>query len=175
MERLRALIDDLLALNQVEAGAVQLEREQIDLRTVVNDAIAEMLALLREKGQTLEFDLPEPLPLCGDAHRLMRVVTNVLANAHQHTPPHTQILVIGWIMDGQVRLAVRDSGQESRPKSWRRSSSVFTGSARRIMGQGSGSRSRGIVELHGGRIWAESQHGKGTTFQTALPLTANAN
>jgi signal transduction histidine kinase len=67
--RLRALIDDLLALNQVEAGAMQLDREPLDLRAVVADVIAETHALFREKEQRLEFHVPEPLPIEGDARR----------------------------------------------------------------------------------------------------------
>jgi PAS domain S-box-containing protein len=173
VERLRLLIDDLLALNQVEAGAVQLECEPLDLRAVVSDAVTELQALMRDKEQTLELDLSEPLPIIGDARRLMRVVANLLANAHQHTPPHTQIVVAGWLADGQVRLAVRDSGPGIPPEELEAIFQRFHRLGSPNSGSGLGlAIARGIVELHGGRIWAESEFGKGATFQIALPRIA---
>lgn len=117
IERLRALIDDLLALNQVEAGAVQLDREPLDLRELVADAVAEVHALIREKEQRLELHLPEPLRIEGDARRLTRVVANLLVNAHQHTPARTQIVISGWGANDEVRLVVRDSGPGIPPES----------------------------------------------------------
>ncbi|MBW3654405.1 MAG: HAMP domain-containing histidine kinase [Actinobacteria bacterium] len=93
VERLGLLIDDLLAVNQLESGAMSLERGPLDLRTVAISAVSSVQSLIREKGQALEADLPEPLPGEGDPRRLEQALVNLLANAHQHTASGTRIAV----------------------------------------------------------------------------------
>jgi signal transduction histidine kinase len=169
-ERLRILIDGLLAYNQLEAGTLELERERLDLRTVVADAVGAVHLLLGEKGQGVEIDLPEPLLADGDQFRLGQVVINLLANAYEHTPRDTRVVVSGDRQGSQVRLSVSDDGPGIPSEHL---ASIFDRSYRldRATG-GSGlglAICRGIVELHGGRIWAESAPGQGSTFHVALP------
>jgi PAS domain S-box-containing protein len=170
VERLRSLIDDLLSLNQVDAGTLQLDRERLDLRVVAADAVAEVHALLREKEQTLDLNLNGPLPTKGDARRLTRVLVNLLSNANQHTPSDTHITISGWVEDGEVRLAVRDTGPGIPPAEL---DAIFDRFHRLDpLGKGSGlglAIARGVIEKHGGKIWGESTLGVGTTFHIALP------
>jgi signal transduction histidine kinase len=171
-ERLGLLIDDLLAYNQLEAGSLRLEREPLDLRAVVMHAVSTVRPLIREKEQTLEADLPEPLPSEGDPRLLERVVVNLLANAHRHTPAGTHTEISGRVADGEALLSVSDGGPgipaEELENVFRRFQRLPSAEG----GSGSGlglAIAKGVVELHGGRIWAESRSGGGTTFHVALP------
>jgi len=110
IEYLTILIGDLLTYNQLEAGTFQLEREPVDLRAVVATAMRVVHPLLREKGQSLEADLSEPLPCLGDMRRLEQVVINLLANAHRHTPSGSRIAISGRVAADTVQLTVSDNG-----------------------------------------------------------------
>jgi signal transduction histidine kinase len=171
MERLDRHIADLLALNQIEAGALQLEREPLDLRAVVADALTTVEDLSYAKEQTIRLDLPEPLPVYGDTWRLEQVLTNLLRNAQQHTPLHTYIQVRGHAEQGRVCLSVQDSGPGIPAEDLDK---VFHHHRRldpTADGFGLGlAIARGIVELHEGQIWLESTPGVGTTVQLSLPL-----
>jgi PAS domain S-box-containing protein len=169
-ERLGLLISDLLAVNQIEAGTLQLEREPLDLRATVSTAVAAVHAPIQEKGQTLEVDLPEALPVDGDRRRLEQVVVNLLANAHRHTPPGARIVASGRAGAGEVRLTVQDDGPgipaTEVESIFRRFYRLAAG------GDGSGLGlpiARGLVELHGGRIWAERDPAGGSAFHVVLP------
>lgn len=170
VERLGLLINDLLAHNQLEAGTLHLEREPSDLRAVVMDALSAVSPLMREKGQQLEVDLPEPLPALVDAQQLEHVLVNLLSNAHRHTPAGSRIAITGRAEDSVVLLAVRDNGPgipaEELEHIFRRFHRLGTSEHGSGLGLAIG---RAVVELHGGRIWAESQRGAGTTFFVALP------
>jgi signal transduction histidine kinase len=169
IERLGRFIDDLLTVNQLDAGALELDREPLDLRAVATDAMSAVHPLIREKRQTLEVDLPDALPTAGDARRLEQVVVNLLANAHQHTPAGTRITISGR-SDGEVVLSVSDDGPGipvgEQDTIFRRFYRLPTSGG----GSGLGLEiARSIVELHGGRLWVESAPGRGATFHVALP------
>jgi signal transduction histidine kinase len=174
VERLGLLIDDLLAINQIEAGTLRLQLQPLDLRAVALGAVPSVHAPIRQKGQALEVDLPDPLPAEGDPRRLEQVVLNLLANAHRHTPSGTRIRISGRRPDGEVLLSVSDNGPgipvaELKPvfQRYHRIASVEAGSGLGL------AIAKGIVELHGGRIWAESEPGQGVTFHVALPRQEN--
>ncbi|MBA2278663.1 MAG: HAMP domain-containing histidine kinase [Chloroflexia bacterium] len=135
-------------------------------------AVASVLPLIREKGQALVVDLPEPLPVAGDPRRLEQVVVNLLANAHRHTPTSTRIAISGGVRSGDVVLSVSDDGPGIPADELE---AIFE-RYHRLAGTGSGlglAIARGIVELHGGRIWAESETGRGTTIHIVLPGDAS--
>lgn len=177
VERLRVLIDDLLTYNQLEAGVLRLEPRPADLRAVVANAAATVQLLLRQKGQTLTVELEWPLPVRGDDRRLEQVVVNLLANAYDHTPTGTHITVSGETRPGgaggaggaEVYLRVRDDGPGIPAAALE---DVFRRFYRVGVSGGSGlglSIARALVELHGGRIWAESPPGGGAVFHVVLP------
>jgi signal transduction histidine kinase len=174
VERLGLLIDGLLAYNQLEAGTLRLERQSLDLRAIALGAVPAVHVLIRQKGQELEVDLSEPLPTEGDPRRLEQVVVNLLANAHRHTSSGTRIRISGRRADGEVLLSVSDNGPgiptaelEAVFERYHRTGSVEAG-----LGLGL-TIAKGIVELHGGRIWAEGEPGRGATFHVALPRHEN--
>lgn len=170
MQRLGMLIDDLLAINQIEAGTLHLEHTLVDLRGIVGRAIGVVHPLLREKGQVLEIDIPDPLPVTGDGRKLEHVLVNVLANAHEHTPEGTRISISARTTPARITLSIADDGP-GIPAGEREAIFQRFHSAEPAHG-GSGlglAIARGIVEMHGGRIWAESGRGTGATFHIALP------
>lgn len=168
--RLDMLIDDLLAYNQLETGTLHLDREPVDLRAVTMDAISTVHSLILEKGQHLEINLPEALLGDGDPGRLEQAIVNLLANAHRYTPEGARIGIAGRAADGEILLSVSDNGPgipeaelEAIFQRFHRLGSEETGSGLGL------AIARGIVELHGGRIWAESRPGHGATFRIILP------
>lgn len=171
---LNALIADLLAFNELEAGALRLDREPLDLRAVVREALAAVESLFQEKGQTLAVDLPEPLPHEGDPRRLEQVLVNLLANAHRHTPSGTHVAIAGRVAADDVLLAISDTGPgipaEEVERVFRRFHRLAPAPGAVEGGSGLGlAIARQLVELHGGRIWAESRLGHGATLHIALP------
>ncbi|MDQ3304228.1 MAG: ATP-binding protein [Actinomycetota bacterium] len=169
--RLGLIIDDLLAYNQLEAGTLWLEREPLDLRLVVTEAMGTVHPLIREKAQVLDIDLPEPLPVDGDLLRLEQVIVNLLENAHLHTPESTRIRVSGVASLAEISLSMSDDGPGVPEKELEAIFRRFhrLGSAEDGSGLGLAI-AKGIVELHGGRIWAESRPREGAVFHVALPL-----
>jgi len=172
-ERLRAQVADLLTANQIEAGALSLDRAPLDLRAVVERALGAVRPQLREKEQTLEVDLPVPLPVAGDARRLEQVVVNLLSNAHRHTPPGARVALTGWVTGAEVGLTVRDDGPGVPAAAREAIFGRFYRADPAAGGSGLGlSVVRAIVELHGGRVWAtgaEDAEGGGAAFHVALP------
>ncbi len=170
IQRLRILVDDLLVEGQLQAEALSLSCKPLDLRSVIAGAVESMHSLLARKGQSIELDVPEPLPVNGDAHRLEQVFVNLLANANQHTPKGTRINIIGRLSDLEVRVSVCDNGLGIPPD---HISTVFERYSRAdspSSGTGLGlTIAHDLIQLHGGRIWAESVPGNGAAFHMALP------
>ncbi len=169
--RLGMIVDDLLAYNRLEAGTLRLEREPLDLRAVAGEAVSSLDPLLREKGQTLEMDLPAALPVEGDSRLLEQVVVNLLENAHLHTPQGTRVLLVGRTSDSEASLTVSDDGpgipEAEMEAVFRRFHRLETEEG----GSGIGlAITRSIVEMHGGRVWAENRPGGGASFVVVLPV-----
>lgn len=170
VERLSLLIDDLLASNQLEAGTLRLEPELLDLRIVVVDAAAAIHPLIRSKEQIMELDLSEALPHRGDQGRLEQVLLNVIANAHRYTPVGGRIAVTGRVAADVVHISIVDNGPGIPEAELETIFDRFYRLARGDSGSGLGlAVARGIVELHGGRIWAERAMGRGAAFHIELP------
>lgn len=168
-ESLRRQIADLLALGKGMADTLTLECDTVDVRDVAGDALAGVHALVTAKGQTLDVDLPVPLPVRGDARRLAQVLVNLLSNAHRHTPPGVTIRVVGRVAGGDVALTVGDDGPGIPVAEL---DHIFARFYRSGPAGGAGlglSIARDIVELHGGRLWAEGGPGQGATFHMRLP------
>ena len=164
------LIDDLLAINQIEAGTIHLEQTLVDLRGIVGRAIGVVHPLLREKGQALEVDILDPLPVTGDGRKLEHVLVNVLANAHEHTPEGTRILISARTTPARITLSIADDGPGIPTEELDAIFQRFHSAVPAHGGSGLGlAIARSIVDMHGGRIWAESGRGTGATFTIALP------
>ncbi len=170
VDRLALHINDLLTFNQLDAHALQLNPVRFDLRGAIVNAIAVVHPLIQQKGQTLEVVVPEPLSVWGDPRRLEQVITNLLANAHRHTPAGTRIVIAGQVTPHGVTLTVSDNGPgipaDARDRIFDRFHRLDPGAS----GSGLGlSIVKAIVDLHGGRVWLDSEHTKGATFHVELP------
>ncbi|HEV2108183.1 MAG TPA: HAMP domain-containing sensor histidine kinase [Thermomicrobiales bacterium] len=169
-ERLGLLIDDLLASNQLEAGILRLDRESLDLRAAITDAVAAMCPLIEQHGQVIDVELPDPLPIEGDARRLQQAMVNLLANANNHTPRGTLIALSCISARPDIHLQLKDNGPgipeaelEAVFERFHRLDDVPGGSGLGL------AIVRGIVELHGGRVWAERSADGGAVFNVTLP------
>ncbi len=174
IERLRVHIADLLAANQLGADALHVERAVLDVRGIIAPAVESVLPLLREKGQTLALDLPEPLPALGDPRWLEQALVNLLANAHRHTPTGTRITISGRTQATEVLLVVRDTGPGVAAAEQDTIFERFHGRGQ-VGGSGLGlAIVRAIVVRHEGRVWVESGDGAGAAFYLTLPRPETA-
>jgi len=126
--------------------------------------------LIRSKEQIMELDLSEALPHRGDQGRLEQVLLNVIANAHRYTPVGGRIAVTGRVAADVVHISIVDNGPGIPEAELEAIFDRFYRLARGDSGSGLGlAVARGIVELHGGRIWAERAMGSGAAFHIELP------
>jgi signal transduction histidine kinase len=171
---LLSLINDVLDLSKVEAGQVELEIEPFSLR----DALERGVVMVRERatqdGVRVEFAAdPEVDVVEGDERRIKQVIFNLLSNAVKFTPAGGAVDVSSSRVNGEVRISVADTGSGIAPEDHQRIFEEFqqTGAGlEQREGTGLGlALSKRLVELHGGRIWLESELGKGSTFVFTLP------
>jgi signal transduction histidine kinase/CheY-like chemotaxis protein len=178
-EYLSRLVDDVVDLARVDALAMPIRREPADLRELVEESVAVVRSLALEKGLTLTIDLQDQLPILSvDRQRIRQVLLNLLTNAVRFTASGS-VAVSATVSGGEVVVSVRDTGcgipeeelrhifdefyQIGRPKEQPES------------GKGLGlAIAKRFVQLHGGRIWAESRPGQGSTFSFSLPLAAKS-
>ena len=177
-QHLLGLINDLLDVSHIEAGLMELEFREVDLADLIHSVMATASALVRDKGIDLRQEIAPDVPkVTADATRIRQVLLRLLANAAKFTEQGT-ITVRCWSIDGQVLLSVTDTGVGIPPEDHKRIFERFEQggleSGRRPNGAGLGlALSKEFVEMHGGRIWVDSEVGKGSTFTLALPLQAN--
>jgi two-component system sensor histidine kinase KdpD len=166
--RLARLVDDLLDLSKIEAGAVAPQADWCDLHDVVTSAAAQIGA-----EHAIEFALPADLPLIrADAAQLERVFSNLIENAIKFSPPGSPVRISGGAGSSRVTVRVTDHGR-GIPRQHR--SQVFTPffRGRGTSGAGSGlglAICRGFVEANGGRIVLQSGGERGTSFAVTFPL-----
>ncbi len=181
-DRMVRLIADLLDAFRLQAGQLTLGLEPLDLKAVVAEALVQVAPLAQAQGVVLIAEGAGGLTLVGDRLKLEQVVINLLTNAIKHTPAGGVIRVDGQGAGNEVQLRVRDTGDGIAREHLERIFEPFfqVGSAtgyRKAAGQGAGlglALVRGLVALHGGRIWAESEGpGRGSTFVVRLPAAAS--
>lgn len=180
--RLARIVTELLDVSRIEENKLVLEQAPMDLARVVREIADEQQPYVASRGHLLSLDLPEDLPwINGDRDRIAQVVINLLGNAIKYTPDNGQIRIHAWNEEEGVHLAVRDTGigirEEDIGKLFKRFSTLGditkhrTGKNEFLAG-GTGlglSIVQGIVQAHGGRIWVESEYGKGSIFHVLLP------
>jgi signal transduction histidine kinase len=173
-ERMRRLVAEMLDVARLEAGHLELMRTKVDLTELISECVAQM-ALVAE-GRTLHCDVP-PHPVVGelDGDRLAQVLANLVDNALKYAP-ESDVIVRVSEEPGEVRVAVIDHGPGLEPRELERIFDHFFRLKRTATGtKGSGLGlfiSKGIVEGHGGRLWAEPTPGQGSTFTFTLPTAA---
>ncbi len=171
------LIEDILDIARLTSGKVRLEWQEIDFEAVVREVIDSVAPLADAKELRLEFrsEFLSPTKMRGDVARLRQVVSNLLSNAIKFTPQQGAVNAVLSESGAEIELLIRDTGQgiapEFLPYIFEPFRQADANSNRRSSGLGIGlSLVRSLVEMHGGRIVAESTgQGQGSLFRVYLP------
>ena len=170
-KRLAGLVGDLLDATRLEQGRLVGEREPVDIATLAQEICSHDTSDLN----LCQVEASAPVVGVYDRRRIEQLLQNLLENAKKYSPEQTPITIKVWQEDGKARVAVTDSGigipAADLPRIFERFSRASNVDDRRFHGMGLGLFiCRGIVEEHGGRIWVESEVGKGSTFHVELPI-----
>ena len=178
---LSRLVDDLLDVSRITKGKITLQRELVDIKSVVGRALEITQPALERRARPVELSLPpHEVQVLGDAVRLAQVVSNLLTNAAKFTPPDRRIALRVAVHAGEVELSVEDAGAGIAAELLPRVFDLFVQGAqpsdRTSGGLGLGlTIVRSLVEMHGGRVAAESAGpGRGAAFRVRLPAAAGA-
>jgi len=176
------LVDDLRELALADAGQLRLNLQPLKVAPVVQATVESLSLAAENQGVALSAELPEDLPLVrADPDRLGQVLRNLVVNALQHTPAGGSVVVRAATIAGAVEISVADTGEGIAPEDlphvferfWRADASR-SWDKRWAGGTGLGlSVAQSLVEAQGGRIWAESALGRGSTFRFTLPLAGD--
>ena len=173
-QHLLGLINDLLDISQIEAGLMELQFQELHLAEVIRSVMATTSALVRDKDIELRQDIAPDLPaVWADTARVRQVLLRLLTNAARSVE-QGYIAVRAWPDGHEIRVSVSDTGAGLAPQYQEHIFERFEQGEKGAAGVGL-ALSKEFVELHGGRIWVESQVGKGSTFTFALPLRPGEN
>jgi signal transduction histidine kinase len=172
---LLSLINDVLDLSKVEAGQVELDVHPFSLRDALERGVVMVREHATEDGVRVAFTADPAVDVVdGDERRIKQVIFNLLSNAVKFTPEGGEVDVSATRANGEVRISVADTGPGIAPEDRERIFEEFQqtdAGGEQHEGTGLGlALSRRFVELHGGRIWLESELGRGSTFTFALPM-----
>jgi PAS domain S-box-containing protein len=172
--RLANLVSDTLDLSRIEAGKIQLKLMPVSLVALVRQVVETLQQEFVSRSLKLQLELPHDLPMVyGDPDRLVQILTNLMSNAYKYTPAGT-VTIRAHRTGDTVQVDVRDTGlginPENQARLFTRFYRVRTPETDSIAGTGLGlSIVKSLVELHGGKIWLDSQMGKGSTFSFTVP------
>ena len=177
---LLSLINEILDLSKVEAGRMELELATFDLPLAIDNARTFVRERATTHGITLDVTMDERLgDFVGDERKIKQILLNLLSNAVKFTPAGGRIGIDARPNNGSVEISVSDTGvgiaAEDQPKVFEEFRQVGSDYAHKVEGTGLGlTLAKKFVELHGGKIWVESEAGRGSTFIFTLPITATA-
>ncbi|MFQ6030812.1 MAG: sensor histidine kinase, partial [Dehalococcoidia bacterium] len=173
--RLKALIDDLLDIAKIEAGSLKLTPVELDVGKEIESVLQSVQSQFSEKGIHLALDLGAELgPLTTDRLRFTQIMTNLVSNAGKYSPAGTTVTITVTAYNGSVRVEVADQGIGISPADQARLFTKFfrvdNSSTRKVAGTGLGLFiTKQLIEAQQGRIWIESEEGKGSVFSFILP------
>ncbi|MEZ0397092.1 MAG: ATP-binding protein [Anaerolineales bacterium] len=174
--RLKEIIDNIANMDNVERGMASVRRRSVSIRRVVEEVTAGFQDEAKEKKISLRVDPgQDDLLVEGDASKISIALTNLVKNALTFTNPGGHVFVVAERIPGYVKVSVIDDGigipAKDLGRIFERFYQVESHLTRRHGGMGLGlSVAKVMVEMHGGRIWAESVEGKGSNFTFILPL-----
>lgn len=180
--RLTTFINDILDLAKLKAGKVEVRKSPVSIRKTAEDILGLFFPLFEKKHLTGKLDVPEDIPVIAlDEEKMKQVITNLVSNAYKFTPEGGTITIKGEYDDEKIVMSVIDTGigipKDFVAHLFERFKQV-PGTREKIGGpKGTGlglAIAKGIVEAHGGRIWAESEPGQGSSFRFWLPRSATA-
>ncbi|MGQ9627565.1 MAG: GAF domain-containing protein [Anaerolineae bacterium] len=175
-DHLTALVNDLLDISRIERGKIKLEMQPIQIEEIVSEVAESFRERLAEKNLTLKVEIPEGLPpVKGDPQRVNQILTNLLGNACRYTMSGGEITISAHKEDAFLQVDVSDTGigipQEDQEKIFERFYRGEHPLVQESQGTGLGLPIvKHFVEMHGGRVWVQSEIGKGSTFSFTLHL-----
>ena len=174
-DRLHLILEDLLTLSRLESGKPCLKLEPIDLSRFIRELTEDYRQRAASSGHSIELQLADAVPpITVDAVRLHQVFDNLLDNALKYTPARSQITIRTELTGAELEVRIVDNGPgipaKDLPHLFERFYRIDKGRSREKGGTGLGlAIVKHIIQLHGGRAWAESTLGQGSTFVFALP------
>ncbi len=175
-DRLTSLINDLLDISRIETGRIELNMMPVDMGELIRSVAASMAGQAAQHGLTMNVHVDEDLPLImADQDRLTQVLVNLVGNAILYTDPGGRVDIRAYSVESAIVVEVADTGIGIRPEDLNKIFDRFyRGESERVQQcQGTGlglAIVKSFVEMHGGRIWVESEPGKGSTFTFTLPV-----
>jgi two-component system phosphate regulon sensor histidine kinase PhoR len=174
VDRLTHMVAELTELSRIETGKAELKKEAVNLNDLAEEVITQLSPQAERQKLTLETELAARLPkVSADPVRVRQVITNLVHNAIKFTRSGGRITITTRRLEGSVVVAIADTGvgipKEDLPHVFER---FYKGDKARA-GEGTGmglAIAKHVIEAHGGRIWVESEEGKGATFSFSLPL-----
>ncbi|QQS43982.1 PAS domain S-box protein [Candidatus Roizmanbacteria bacterium] len=173
IRRLQILVDDLLDVSRIQTGKLTFQKEIFDIHSVIQDTIE----LTKEAAahHPIVYNRGKPVLVYADKFRIYQVLTNLITNAVKYSPKNSEIIIVTEVADKQVIVSVQDSGigipESEHEKIFERLYQVFESADQKSPGFGMGLFiSKEIIRKHKGKIWVESEPGKGSTFYISLPL-----
>jgi signal transduction histidine kinase len=171
---LSELVDDLFELARIDAGALTLELRRLPVAPVVSSSLRGVQAEARLRHVRLASDVDEALTATFAPDKVERVLMNLLTNALRHTPSDGAVAIRAESLPGEVHVAVEDTGDGLDAEAQERMFERFWRGDRARTSRGAGlglAIARGLVEAHGGRIWAEEREGGGARVCFTLPAS----
>lgn len=171
---MKLLINDLLDIERIKAGEMRIERRHISIENVFS-RVADTLAPQIENSSIKLIAKHEGLKLYGDTDRIVQVLVNLVSNAIKFSPQDSEITMIAKRLDDAIEIHVIDKGrgipENLKAKVFERFQQVEQEDAKVKGGSGLGlAICKSLIELHGGKIWVESEEGKGSEFIFSLPV-----
>lgn len=176
-QRLARFINDILDLAKLKAGHVEINRKPLFIASIAEEIFGLFQPLFEKKSIAGSLDVPDTIPIIpGDEEKIRQVMTNLVSNALKFTPPGGKIRIVARNQTDFIQVSVHDTGigipEEAKDTIFERFRQVKrtteTGSSQKGTGLGLAI-AKGNVEAHGGRIWVESDLGKGTTIHFTIP------
>ena len=172
---LHEMVNNILEVHKMEDGSMELEKDVADLAEIVNHAIRQVEMSAKQKGITIAAEvLPDLPPLFVDQTKMVRLFANILSNGIKYTPEQGQIRIHTALQDDVILTGITDTGKgipaEYLDTIFNRFAQVDRKKQGAMASVGLGLYfCKLVVEAHGGRIWAESEVGKGSTFYFTIP------
>ena len=172
-EQADRLIQDLLDVSRIEAGSLRIHVEPDDLGAILEAACEVLTPFAREKSVQLHCDVSDELPLVSvDAARVHQIISNIAGNAIKFTPPGGEVAITVERHERELVVAISDTGpglplaeiEKLTDRSWQATRQTSGGSGLGLV------IAKGLVEAHGGRLWAESRPKGGSVFRFSLPV-----
>ena len=172
IDRLNSLISDLLDVSKIQAGKLQMNFSTFNLKAIIKEGIETMQHT--NTNHLIKLEGSANITIIGDKHRLEQVFTNLLSNAIKYSPHGKEVIVRLYKKDNEIHVSVQDFGvgipKEKQSKLFDRFYRVEE-TAKQFSGLGIGLYiSCEIIQRHNGRMWVESEEGKGSTFYFTLPI-----